>query len=290
MGRQHRTTRFFHVSNHYMPQTIAQSPRVTILTAPNPGPMTLEGTNTYVVGQDPAYVIDPGPDIPEYIDALAGWLQETHRRVAAIFLTHGHPDHAPGAARLSKILGGVPLWASETMSYETARAAAVDSRFGPHQRFAAGTDTLEVISTPGHSHDHVAFWLPSSRILFAGDTVLGRGSSVIAPPDGDMLLYMRTLDEMLALDPAMIAPGHGPVITDPGAKISEYITHRNEREQQILGVLRQGPAGLEDLVNKIYVDTDPRLLDYARRSVEAQLLKLQVEHRAHRIRGEYWQT
>ncbi len=261
-----------------------------MFTAPNPGPMTLEGTNTYVVGHDPAYVIDPGPNIPEYIEGLDAWLRQTHRRVAAVMLTHGHSDHTRGAASLREILGGVPVWASETIEHEKAVAAAVDHRFGHHEAFPVGDDMLETLATPGHSHDHVVFWMPKARILFAGDTILGRGSSVVAPPDGDMMLYMQTLSELQALDPAMIAPGHGSVITDPRAKIVEYIARRNEREQQILAVLRHGPVSLDDMVKKVYVDTDPRLLEYARRSLLAHVLKLQAEDRVHRADGEYWHT
>lgn len=290
MRHSNQIVRFCHVSSQCVPQTIAQLPLVTMFTAPNPGPMTLEGTNTYVVGRDMAYIIDPGPNISSYIEALAARLRETASSVAGILLTHGHPDHTPGAAGLSRILGGVPVWASAAMAGDIAHVAAVDHRFGARQRFQTDGDTLETLATPGHSRDHVAFWLPKSRILFVGDTILGQGSSVIAPPDGDMALYMRTLAELQALAPEIIAPGHGPIITDSKCKISEYIAHRNDREQQILDVLQQGPAHLDDLVKRIYVDTDPRLLDFARASLEAQLIKLEGEKRVRRTSCDYWRT
>lgn len=261
----------------YTPEPIAQSPSVVMFTAPNPGPMTLQGTHTYVVGHDMAYVIDPGPDIPEYIDALRTWLQDSRHHVEGILLTHGHPDHTPGAASLTRLLGDVPVWASVKTAAEPAREAGVGRRFAPDQQFDVGGDTLAVLQTPGHTRDHVAFWLPELRLLIAGDTILGEGSSVIAPPEGDMAAYMRTLAQIQALDPAIIAPGHGPIITDPGAKVAEYVEHRKQREQQILDVLAHGPAGIDDLVDHMYVDTDPRLLDFARRSVEAQIIKLESE-------------
>lgn len=290
MRHSNRIVRLYHVSSQYVPQTIAQLPLVTMFTAPNPGPMTLDGTNTFVVGRETAYVIDPGPDIRPYLEALTGWLHGSGSKAAGILLTHGHSDHTPGAARLSHALGRIPIWASTAMAEDSAHAAAVDHRFSPSQRFPVDGETLEVLATPGHTHDHVAFWLPGTRILFVGDTILGQGSSVIAPPDGDMALYMHTLAELQVLTPKIIAPGHGAIIMDSKGKISEYIAHRNEREQQILNVLRQGPATLDDLVTRMYVGTDRRLLEFARASVEAQLIKLEGEHLVHRTRCDYWRT
>lgn len=258
-----------------------------MFTAPNPGPMTLDGTNTYVVGHDPAYVIDPGPNIPEYIAAVANWLRNTDHRVEGILLTHGHHDHTLGTRRLAQALGSTPVWASATMTSDKAAIANVNRRYGAAERFDVDGDALEVLATPGHSHDHVAFRLLRSRVLFAGDTVLGRGSSVVAPADGNMSHYMQTLAAIDAVDPAIIAPGHGPIIYDPAAKITEYVEHRRQRERQILDALALGPMKTEDLVGRIYGDTDPRVLDFARSSLEAQLIKLEDEHQIRHIENEY---
>ena len=257
-------------------ETINTSPSVVMFTAPNPGPKTLDGTHTFVVGRDPAYIIDPGPSLPSYQDFLAQWLQKNGRRPEAIFLTHGHPDHAPGAAHLKKLLT-IPIWCSAAMADQQAGQLSVDRRFEDGHSFQVDGDTLRVIASPGHAPDHVTFWLEETGILFSGDTILGQGSTLIAPPEGDMAAYMNSLAAMQQLRPRLIAPGHGPIVTDPRAKFEEYIRHRREREEQLLQVLAQRPAGEEELVSGVYTDVDPALHSLARGSVQAQLAKLVAE-------------
>ena len=252
-------------------QVVSRDPPVVMFTAPNPGPKTLEGTHTFVVGHDRTYVIDPGPDIPAYGDALAAQLRDHGHVLQGILLTHGHPDHAPGAARLAETCG-VPVWGSTHLS-----SVAIDRTYDDDQWFEVDGDHLRVLSTPGHASDHVAFWLESARILFSGDTILGYGSTLVAPPEGDMAAYMRSLEVMRRLQPRLIAPGHGPIIRDPEAKIAEYVEHRRLREQRLLAALRQGPATARELVERVYTDTDPRLMDLALGSVQAQLVKLVAE-------------
>jgi len=249
-----------------------------MFTAPNPGQKTLDGTHTFVIGRDHAYIIDPGPYLPSYQDFLAHWLQKNDRRPEAIFLSHGHPDHAPGAAHLKNLLT-VPIWSSTAMADEQARQLSVDKRFEDGRSFHVDGHTLRVIAGPGHAADHVAFWLEEARILFSGDTILGQGSTLIAPPEGDMAAYMGTLEAIRRLRPRLIAPGHGPIVTDPEVKIEEYIRHRREREEQLLQVLAQGPAGEEELVSGVYTDVDPALHSLARGSVQAQLAKLVAERK-----------
>jgi glyoxylase-like metal-dependent hydrolase (beta-lactamase superfamily II) len=248
-------------------------PAVEVLTAPNPGPKTLDGTNTALVGSEAVYVIDPGPDLPEHAQRIVERLQARGAAPAAILLTHGHPDHAPGAARL-KVLLGVPVWAPEALPADQAEDAGVDSRFGHGHRFPVDGTDLIAVATPGHTPEHVAFFLDAARILFAGDTVLGRGTSVIAPPEGDMLDYMETLRRLRDLEARLIVPGHGPLISDPIAKIDQYLAHRRQRERQILDALAAGPATIPELVARIYVDVDSALHRLAEGSVEAQLIKL----------------
>ncbi len=256
---------------------LSASPEVFMFTAPNPGPKTLEGTHTYIVGHD-AYVIDPGPDLPPYLEALAAWLRQTGRSPRGILLTHGHPDHAPGAARLKAILD-VPVWSSARMLAEDSLRAGVDRVFEEDHVFAADDDILHVIPAPGHAFDHVCFWLPKAAILFAGDTILGQGTTLVAPPEGDMLDYMATLERLQALDARIIAPGHGPIVESPREKFDEYIGHRRAREAQLLQILAKGPKTVTELVTEAYADVDPRLHGLARGSVEAQLIKLLKEGR-----------
>jgi hydroxyacylglutathione hydrolase len=163
----------------------------------------------------------------------------------------------------------------------------VNNRFHDGDSFTLSGEVLRVVATPGHVQDHVAFWLEASRILFSGDAILGQGSTLIAPPDGDMQDYLRSLQRMKELRPRLIAPGHGPVVCDPTAKIEEYVRHRREREEQILRALDRGPAGVDELVRRVYVDVDPRLHRLARGSVEAQLAKLLSEGRVAEAGGRF---
>jgi glyoxylase-like metal-dependent hydrolase (beta-lactamase superfamily II) len=264
----------------FRPEIVSSHPRVVMFTAPNPGPKTLEGTHTFVVGHAPAYVIDPGPESEVYVTALSRWLSETGRQVNGILLSHSHPDHAPGA-RLLRALLGAPIWASPETAADLADALGVDHRFDG-RAFPVEGDELRIFPSPGHTLDHVGFWLPLSRLLFAGDVILGQGSTVVMPPEGDMALYMHSLASMRELQPTLIAPGHGPMIFDPIPKIDEYLAHRRQREEQILETLGRGPNTVEGLVSQIYIDVAPELKELAGGSVAAQLQKLEKEGRVDR--------
>jgi glyoxylase-like metal-dependent hydrolase (beta-lactamase superfamily II) len=242
---------------------------VVRVLAPNPGVRELEGTNTYVVGDAPALVLDPGPE-------LDGHLREVERtagRIAAILLTHDHPDHAPGAVRLAEATGA-PVRA--------VRPPAGGERLRDGEVVSSGGAALTVVATPGHSPDHVAFWSEEASALFTGDAVLGRGTSVIDPPEGDLVAYLRSLKRMRELEPRTIYPGHGPVVLDGVAKLDEYLEHRAMRERQVLDALEGGPRSIEELVATIYVEYPPEVHDLAARSVLAHLRKLEAEGRAER--------
>jgi glyoxylase-like metal-dependent hydrolase (beta-lactamase superfamily II) len=236
--------------------------------APNPGVYTLDGTNTWIVGSEPSIVIDPGPDIPQHLGDVA--LEAG--RVGAVLVTHDHPDHAPGAVPFSELVGA-PLYAYRLAGAETLRAG---------QRVHAGALDLTAVHTPGHTSDHMAFFEPGSGALFTGDAVVGRGTSFIDPPDGDLIAYLRSLKRMVELGPRTIFPGHGPVVLQAREKLLEYIAHREERETQVLEALAGGPRTIAEMVEVIYADHPKDVRPLAARSVLAHLLKLVDEGRAER--------
>lgn len=240
--------------------------RVVRVLAPNPGPFTLEGTNTWVVGSDHGIVIDPGPENRTHLEAIL----HAAGRVAAVLLTHRHLDHASGASALAR-LTGAPIYAA---SPDEGERRARDG-----ERIGGGDVTLEVVTTPGHSRDHLVFFERSTRALFTGDAVLGRGTSVIDPPEGDLSDYLRSLERLRGLDPRVIYPGHGPVVERAVEKIEEYLSHRREREEQVLRALRAGPRTPEELVPEIYASYPKELYPAASRSVLAHLVKLEREGR-----------
>lgn len=238
---------------------------VRSVLAPIASPMTAGGTNTYLVGAGDLIVIDPGPEDAAHTDAIIA--AAAGARIAHILLTHRHIDHAPGAAALV-VCTGAPV----------ARYPAIQER----DAWQAGGATLEAIYTPGHASDHVAFLLREERALFAGDLVMAGSSIMIAPPDGDVVVYLESLMRVRALGLARIYPGHGDVIEAPADVLDAAIRHRREREEQIIDVLRRGPARIADLVSRIYIDVPISKHPMAARSVHAHLLKLFAEGR---VRG-----
>jgi glyoxylase-like metal-dependent hydrolase (beta-lactamase superfamily II) len=247
--------------------------RIVRILAPNPDVFTLEGTNTWIVGHEPTLVIDPGPDMPEHLDEV----RRAAGRVAAVLLTHDHPDHAPGAAGFAASVDA-PLFAFRFRGAEHLRDG---------QSMAAGGVEVTAVHTPGHSSDHVAFFVAGEGALFTGDAVLGRGTSFIDPPDGDLAQYLRSLKRMRDLAPRTIYPGHGPVVLRPRAKLDEYLAHREERERQVIDALAGGAATIAQLVETIYAAYPADVRPLAARSVLAHLLKLEAEGRAQRTgKGE----
>lgn len=236
--------------------------RLVRILAPNPGPFTLDGTNTWIVGERPAIVIDPGPDDESHLAEVA----RSAGAVEAIVITHHHPDHAPGAARLAAAVDAPVLAWSPVGGERSLRDVA---------RVVAGGVTLDVVHTPGHTPDHVALFDPVARALFTGDAVLGRGTSVIDPPEGDVGAYVASLEEMRALGPRTIYPGHGPAVWDADAKLHEYLEHRAMREGEVKEGLADGARTPEELVPGIYRGYPPELHPVAARSVLAHLLKLE---------------
>ncbi len=242
--------------------------RILRVLAPNPSVYTLEGTNTWIVGADPAVVIDPGPDEPAHLEEAA----RAAGVVAAVLVTHDHPDHAPGAASFAERVGA-PLYAFRLAGAERLRDG---------QALRAGSLEVRVVATPGHTGDHATFLVATEGALFTGDAVLGRGTSFIDPPEGDLVQYLRSLRRMLDLAPRTIYPGHGPVVLHARAKIEEYLAHRAEREEQVLAALADGRRTIGEMVEVIYAGYPADVLPLAARSVLAHLGKLEAEGRVER--------
>lgn len=238
----------------------------SVVLAGNPSPMTLEGTNTWVLrapGHPACVVVDPGPDDPAHLTAVA-----THGPVALVLLTHRHLDHAGGARRLAGIVGA-PVRALDPACRLGAEGLAEGEVVA-----AAGLE-LRVLATPGHTSDSLSFALTDA--VLTGDTVLGQGSTVIAEPDGDLGDYLASLRRLAELPPGIaVLPGHGPDLGDAGAVAREYLAHREQRLEEVRAALaRLGPdASPRQVVELVYADVDPVLRPAAEQSVRAQLAHL----------------
>jgi glyoxylase-like metal-dependent hydrolase (beta-lactamase superfamily II) len=244
--------------------------RAWCVLAPNPSPMTLDGTNTWVIaepGSATAVVVDPGPDDEGHLQRVLEVAGAGDRRVAQIVLTHGHLDHSAGAARFAE-LTGAPVGALDP-------ALRLGSEgFGPGAVLTSGGCELRVVATPGHTADSLSLLLAADGGLLTGDTVLGRGTTVIAD-DGSLGDYLRSLDELRALaDEAglrVVLPGHGPLLGDPAGVLDYYIAHRRERLDQVRAALAAGARTPAEVVEVVYADVDRALWPAAEQSVRAQL-------------------
>jgi glyoxylase-like metal-dependent hydrolase (beta-lactamase superfamily II) len=244
---------------------------ITLLRAPNPGPMTLDGTNTWVLrapGEEYAVVIDPGP------------LDEGHlARIAAlgpylfILITHGHHDHVEGAARLSEMLGGVPVLAADPLH------VVGNDPLDRNEHLGGGGLEIEVLDTPGHTSDSVCFLVSygDDRVIFSGDTILGRGTTVVAWPDGDLGKYLSSLERLRAYDRVPLLPGHGPALNDVAAVATAYLEHRRERLDQVRAAVAAGADSASAIVDVVYPDIDPAIRFAAEASAGAQLEYLRRE-------------
>lgn len=245
------------------------------ITAPNPGPFTLNGTRTYLLGD--STVIDPGPAIDSHVEAICAAMPD----LRTILITHRHPDHAPAAVPLKRATGARILAPRGVLD-----DALVDQWLAGGETLAIEDESLEVIATPGHTNEHVCF-LTSAGDLFTGDTILGEGTTAIFLPDGSMRDYIASLRILLAHEPKRIFPGHGPTRDDARALIEQYIAHRLDREQQVLDSIASGSASVPAMRERIYPDLDPRLHGAAEVQIRAHLVKLTDEGRVGDREGEY---
>jgi glyoxylase-like metal-dependent hydrolase (beta-lactamase superfamily II) len=257
----------------------AGTSRARCVLAPNPSLMTLNGTNTWLIaepGSSSALVVDPGPDDEPHLRRVAGLAEAAGQRVARILLTHGHLDHSAGAARLAE-LTGAPVAAADPAFRRGAggrRPGLAGSSLGPGDVVTDAGCEVRVVASPGHTADSVCLLLPADGALLTGDTVLGRGTAVIAE-DGNLADYLATLDRLRALADAerlrMLLPGHGPLLADPAGVLDYYIAHRQERLAEVRAALAAGDRTEEQIVARVYVDVDQALWPFARWSVRAQL-------------------
>lgn len=245
--------------------------RARCVLAPNPSPMTLDGTNTWVLAEPDAaraVVVDPGPADEEHLRRVIREVEASGRRVGRTLLTHGHPDHAAGARRFGELTG------------TNVRALDPAHRLGEEgltEGDAVELDGLEVrvLETPGHSWDSLCFFVPADGAMLTGDTVLGRGTTVIARDGGDLgdyLTSLRRLREVAESAPARaLLPGHGPLLDDPLGVVGYYLAHREERLGQVEMALAAGDRTPEEIVRRVYGDIDENLRPAAMWSVQAQL-------------------
>jgi len=247
-----------------------RTPRATCLLAPNPSPLTLDGTNTWIIaepGSSSVVVIDPGPDDEQHLRRVHAEAVAGDRRIAGILLTHGHLDHSAGAARLAE-LSGAPIRAADPAGRLGAEG------FGDGDVVTAAGCELRVLATPGHSADSVSLLLPADGALFTGDTVLGRGTTVIAQ-DGNLGEYLQTLARLRELAGVMglrlLLPGHVPMLADPVGTLDYYLTHRAERLDQVRSALAAGARTPAEIVAVVYADVDRAVWPAAEMSVRAQL-------------------
>ena len=234
-----------------MTESAPGHPEILRVLAPNPGPMTLEGTNTYVYGADPCVVIDPGTEDAGHLDAVRAAAAE-RGGIGTVLVTHSHIDHISGADQLD--------------------AAVVIAEDGEEH------GGLRALATPGHAADHVVY-LSADGVCFCGDLVLGLGSTIVPPGGNSLAAFMDSLALLQAEGLALMCPGHGPWITDPEAKLAEYVNHRLERERRLVAALDDGERSRATLLAVVWDDVPVELLPMAAMAMEAHLEKLAAEDR-----------
>jgi glyoxylase-like metal-dependent hydrolase (beta-lactamase superfamily II) len=258
-------------------------PGLERLVAPNPGPFTFKGTNTYLIGTATLAVVDPGPDDERHCGAILA--AAAGRPITHILSTHAHRDHVDAIPRLKAATGamvramprtGPPHpspQAGPSGSDFIDYAVPIDAPLGDGETFEAGGFRLTAIHTPGHAPDHLCFALGDTGVLLSGDHVMGWNTSVIAPPEGDMADYLASLEKLTRRTDALLLPGHGGRIREPARTLRAYLLHRRWREQAILDAIRAGTRTIRTIVPVVYPDLAAPLQRAAALSVEAH-----VEH------------
>lgn len=252
--------------------------RVRRLVAPNAGVMTGPGTNTYLLGDDEVAVLDPGPALPEHIDAI---LDTAGDRIRWIVCTHTHPDHSPAWKAVAEATGAQVIGASppDDMFQDATFKPTIELQ---HDYVLSTKEfTLRAVHTPGHVGNHYCFFLEEEGMMFAGDHIMNGSTVVIIPPSGNMKSYIESLQRLLDYPLQFIAPGHGDIMPEPKATVDWLVNHRLKREQKVIDSLRKtGRVPLDQLVKVVYDDVDTGLHKMAQLSLSAHLIKLREENRA----------
>ena len=235
------------------------------VTADNPGPFTLQGTNTWLVGRDPCWVVDPGPLMEAHLERVLADVRD-RGGIGGIVLTHDHFDHTEAVLELRRRADGDALVAAAQYEHADVQLGDGDT-FGP----------LRAVATPGHAQDHLAY--VAGGACFTGDAVLGEGSVFIYPDPGALRGYLAALERLRALDLRVICPGHGPLVLDPAAKLDEYIAHRLDRERRLVAALDDGLRTADQLLDRVWSDAPAALRPAATVTLAAHLDKLDEEGR-----------
>jgi glyoxylase-like metal-dependent hydrolase (beta-lactamase superfamily II) len=261
------------------------APGVRRLLAPNPSMMTGPGTNTYLLGSTEIAVIDPGPAMPQHVDAIQ---QLADGPIKWILVTHTHPDHSPAAALLAEATG------AEQFGRMPPKGRNQDQTFKPDHMlvdgsiFETGEFRLQAIHTPGHASNHLCYLHTGHNLLFTGDHIINGSTVVIDPPDGSMGDYLRSLERLKLMNMEAILPGHGEVMDQPQDAIGWLINHRLEREAKVIGALENQPDSTSrELVPLVYQDVDEKLHDLAEHSLLAHLIRLEEELQARMEHGRW---
>ncbi|MEK9586517.1 MAG: MBL fold metallo-hydrolase [Halieaceae bacterium] len=252
------------------------SQRVRRIVAPNPGPMTGPGTNTYVVGENDLVVVDPGPAEPSHIDAILNCVGDRLRYVAC---THTHPDISPEGAVWAKTTGATLVGRTTADDRHQDLSFQPASQIEDDECVTGEGWTLRAIRTPGHVDNHVCYLLDEEGVVFAGDHIMNGSTVVIVPPGGNMAHYIASLRRLLDYDVKVVAPGHGELIPDCRGEVEKLVRHRLLREAKVVGALSDQAQSLDDLVVTVYDDVDPMMHEWAKLSLLAHLIKLGDERR-----------
>ena len=264
------------------------SARVRRIVAPNPGPMTGPGTNTYVVGETDLVVVDPGPAEPTHLEAILDCVGDQLKFIAC---THTHPDHSPAAARLAEVTGATMIGRVTTDDQHQDLTFRPAAQIEDDDCISGEGWTLRAIRTPGHVDNHVCFLLEEEGMVFAGDHIMNGSTVVIVPPGGNMADYIASLRRLLDYDVKVIAPGHGELMPDCRGEVEKLVRHRLMREAKVASALDSVPQSLDGLVVTVYDDVDPVMYEWAKLSLLAHLIKLEGEGRTlkSKLEGiEHW--
>ncbi|MDF1819577.1 MAG: MBL fold metallo-hydrolase [Immundisolibacteraceae bacterium] len=261
-------------------QVVELSPMVRRITAANPSMMTGPGTNTFIIGNDRLTVIDPGPALVEHTEAIVDYCDG---RLEQILLTHTHPDHSPGAALLQQITGASVKASPVQLTRIYDETFTLNQPLEDGDRLDLDEYSIEVVHTPGHVANHLCFLLKDCHWLFAGDMVMDGSTVVIAPPDGHMGEYLKSLHRLVDMPIEAIAPAHGRIMDSPASYLQSLIEHRLRREQKVIdSLVTVGAATINELLPSVYDDVPVVLHSVAAMSLEAHLIKLADDKRVNR--------